>query len=169
MDSVLPLVDALYSIYMDDRAFRHSIEFGVLYSSVLPGSGNIIGEKAIFISNYGRDIEEAFIKYAGVKAAFGYNPRSTTNWKGTRPSTRRGAIGILLSWLIKTRNTIALLEKGKKDPEEVEPTVQALIPVLKGDTSSRPRPQGGRHCRASHDKEEVRSENHDRACRRRAQ
>jgi len=40
MDAVLPLVDALYSIYMDDKAFKHSIEFGVLYSSVLPGSGN---------------------------------------------------------------------------------------------------------------------------------
>nr|WP_206203820.1 amidohydrolase [Thermococcus sp. 21S9] len=133
MDSVLPLVDALYSIYMDDKAFKHSIEFGVLYSSVLPGSGNIIGGKAVFIKNYGRDIEDAFIQYAGVKAAFGYNPRSTTSWKGTRPSTRMGAIGILLNWLIKTQKTIALIEKGKKEPEEVEPTVEALIPVLKGE------------------------------------
>ncbi|ASJ04626.1 amidohydrolase [Thermococcus barossii] len=137
MDAVLPLVDALYSIYMDDKAFKHSIEFGVLYSSVLPGSGNIIGGKAVFIRNYGRDIEDAFIKYAGVKAAFGYNPRSTTSWKGTRPSTRMGAIGILLSWLIKTQKTIALLEKGKKEPEEVEPTVEALIPVLKGEVPLR--------------------------------
>lgn len=131
MDSVLPLVDALYSIYMDDKAFKHSIEFGVLYSSVLPGSGNIIGGRAVLIKNYGRDIEDAFIKYVGVKAAFGYNPRATKEWKGTRPSTRMGAIGILLNWLIKTQKTIALLEKGKKEPEEIEPTIEALIPVLK--------------------------------------
>ena len=133
MDSVLPLVDALYSIYMDDKAFKHSIEFGVLYSSVLPGSGNIVGGRAVLIKNYGRDIEDAFMKYVGVKAAFGYNPRSTKEWKGTRPSTRMGAIGILLNWLIKTQKTIALLEKGKKEPEEIEPTVEALIPVLKGE------------------------------------
>ncbi|BAA29076.1 amidohydrolase [Pyrococcus horikoshii] len=133
MDSVLPLADALYSIYMDDKAFKHSIEFGVLYSSILPGSGNIIGGKGVLIRNYGRDIEDAFIKYVGVKAAFGYNPRSTTNWKGLRPSTRMGAIGILFNWLIKTKKTISLLEKGKKDPEEIDPVIEALIPVLKGE------------------------------------
>lgn len=133
MDAVLPLVDALYSIYMDDKAFKHSIEFGVLYSSILPGSGNIIGGKAVLIKNYERDIEDAFMKYVGVKAAFGYNPRSTKEWKGTRPSTRMGAIGVLLNWLIKTQKAIALLEKGKKETEELEPTVEALIPVLKGE------------------------------------
>jgi imidazolonepropionase-like amidohydrolase len=133
MDAVLPLVDALYSIYMDDKAFKHSIEFGVLYSSILPGSGNIIGGKAVLIKNYERDIEDAFMKYVGVKAAFGYNPRSTKEWKGTRPSTRMGAIGVLLNWLIKTQKAIALLEKGKKEKEELEPTVEALIPVLKGE------------------------------------
>ncbi len=137
MDSVLPLVEALYSIYMDDKAFKHSIEFGVLYSSILPGSGNVIGGRAVFIRNYGRDVEEAFIQYAGVKAAFGYNPRSTTSWKGTRPTTRMGAIGILLNWLMKTQKTMALIEKGKKEPEEIEPTVEALIPVLKGETPLR--------------------------------
>ncbi|WP_457751437.1 hypothetical protein [Thermococcus sp.] len=31
MDTILPLVDALYSIHMDDKAFKHSIEFGVLH------------------------------------------------------------------------------------------------------------------------------------------
>lgn len=133
MDAVLPLVDALYSIYMDDKAFKHSVEFGVLYSSILPGSGNIIGGKAVLIKNYERDIEDAFMRYVGVKAAFGYNPRSTREWKGTRPSTRMGAIGVLLDWLIKTQKAIALLEKGKKEKEELEPTIEALIPVLKGE------------------------------------
>ncbi|MCD6156767.1 MAG: amidohydrolase [Euryarchaeota archaeon] len=133
MDSVLPLVDALYSIYMDDHAFENSIEFGVLYSSVLPGSGNIIGGRGALIRNYAHDIEDAFIKYVGVKAAFGYNPRSTTEWKGKRPFTRMGAIAILLEYLIKAKKTLSLLEKGEKKPEEIEPTIEALIPVIKGE------------------------------------
>jgi len=133
MESVLPLVDALYSIYMDDHAFENSIEFGVLYSSVLPGSGNVIGGRGVLIKNYAHDIEDAFMKYVGVKAAFGYNPRSTVEWKGKRPYTRMGAVAILLENLIKTQKTLSLLERGEKKPEEIEPTIEALIPVLKGE------------------------------------
>ncbi|NPA96218.1 MAG: amidohydrolase [Crenarchaeota archaeon] len=133
MDSVLPLADAIHSVYMDDKAFRDSIEHGVLYSCVLPGSGNIIGGKAAVIRNYAHDIEDAFIKSAGIKAALGYNPRSVKDWKGTRPSTRMGAISILRKWLIKALDAAKLIEKGKKDPEEFDPEVRALIPVVRGE------------------------------------
>jgi imidazolonepropionase-like amidohydrolase len=51
MNSVYPLVTALHSIYMDDPSFTESVESGVLYSTVLPGSGNIIGGKAVVIRN----------------------------------------------------------------------------------------------------------------------
>ena len=132
-DSVLPIADALYSIYMDDKSFRESIEWGVLYSCVLPGSGNIIGGRAVVIRNYGRDIEEAFIKYAGVKAALGFNPRSTTDWRGTRPFTRMGAVGLLRRWLIRAIDAVRLVEKGKKEIEEFDPEVRMLIPVVKGE------------------------------------
>ncbi|MCD6323685.1 MAG: amidohydrolase [Desulfurococcales archaeon] len=132
-DSVLPLVDALHSIYMDDVSFKESIEWGVLYSCVLPGSGNIIGGKSVVIKNYAPDIQEAFIKYAGVKAAFGYNPRSTTEWKGTRPYTRMGAVSILRKWLIKARDAMKLVESGKKALEEIEPELRGLFPILKGE------------------------------------
>jgi len=133
MESVLPLVEALYSIYMDDHAFENSIEFGVLYSSVLPGSGNVIGGRGVLIKNYAHDVEDAFMKYVGVKAAFGYNPRSTIEWKGRRPYTRMGAVAILLEQLIKTQKIVSLLERGEKKPEEIEPTIEALIPVIKGE------------------------------------
>ncbi len=132
-DSILPVVDALYSVYMDDKSFRESIEWGVLYSCVLPGSGNIIGGRAVVIRNYGRDIEEAFIKYAGIKAALGFNPRRTTEWKGTRPYTRMGAVGLLKKWLIKARDALKLVEEGKKSLEEIEPEIRMLFPVIKGE------------------------------------
>ena len=43
MDNLYPLVRAADSVYMDDSAFGESVENGVLYSTVLPGSGNTIG------------------------------------------------------------------------------------------------------------------------------
>jgi len=137
MDSVLATVDALDSIYMDDQSFKESIEHGVLYSCVLPGSGNVIGGKGVVIKNYAQTTRDAFIKYAGVKAALGFNPRSTTDWKGTRPFTRMGAIAILRKALLKARNELKLVEKGKKEVEEVEPEVSALFPILKGELKLR--------------------------------
>jgi imidazolonepropionase-like amidohydrolase len=80
---------------MDDKTFLDAVEMGVLYSCVVPGSGNIIGGLSAVIRNYSKNSTEALISRAGIKAAFGYNPMSTQSWKGTRPSTRMGAIALL--------------------------------------------------------------------------
>jgi imidazolonepropionase-like amidohydrolase len=106
MDSILPLIDALDSIQMDDTAFKDSIEYGVLYSCVLPGSGNIIGGMSAVIRNYGFDTNDAFIASAGLKAAFGYNTMSpySREKKGRRASTRMGCIAILRSEFYKVMN-----------------------------------------------------------------
>ncbi len=136
-DAVLPLVDSLYSIYMDDEGFKESVEWGVLYSCILPGSGNIIGGKAVVIRNFSHDIGEAFIKHAGIKVALGYNPRNTYEWKGTRPYTRMGAVSILRKWLTKAKDMLKLVNEGKKSLEEVEPEIKALFPIVKGDETLR--------------------------------
>jgi len=113
MDSILPLVDALDSVQMDDVAFEEAVEMGVLYSGVLPGSGNIISGHAAVIRNYAENTSQALISRAGVKAAFGYNPMSTVAWKGNRPYTRMGASSILRSKLHAVRQKMAQA-KGKK-------------------------------------------------------
>ncbi|HQK15598.1 MAG TPA: imidazolonepropionase, partial [Anaerolineae bacterium] len=77
MDSMLAHADALDSVQMDDQGFVDSVEAGVLYSCVVPGSGNIIGGNSAIIRNYGKNTNAAFIRRAGIKAAFGYNPMST--------------------------------------------------------------------------------------------
>ncbi|VFQ44833.1 amidohydrolase family protein [Desulfoluna butyratoxydans] len=92
---ILPLVDPVDSLYFDDRAFSDAVDFGVLYSCVVPGSGNLIGGKARVIRNFARYRDEAVIKDYGYKMALGYNPRSTTAWKGDRPTTRMGIYAML--------------------------------------------------------------------------
>ena len=51
MNNIFPLINSLHSIYMDYISFVESIENGVLYSVILPGSGNIIGGKSVLIGN----------------------------------------------------------------------------------------------------------------------
>jgi len=132
MKSIITLADALDSIYMDDKSFKESIEHGVLYSCVLPGSGNIIGGKAVVIRNYASNTEDAFIKYAGIKAALGFNPRRQTQYKGDRPYTRMGVVALFRNALINARKQMKLIEKGKKVPEEIDPETDMLMDVLRG-------------------------------------
>lgn len=130
MNSVYPLVNALHSIYMDDPSFNESVESGVLYSTVLPGSGNIIGGKAVLVRNFVQDIEQGYIMDVGVKAALGFNPRSTVEWKGNRPSTRMGAVAMLRENFIKARKMQRLLETEKKIIDEVEPLTEVFMDIL---------------------------------------
>lgn len=130
MSSFYPLVNALHSIYMDDSSFIESTESGVLYSTVLPGSGNIIGGKAVLIRNFAKDIGHAHVMDVGIKAALGYNPRSTTEWKGDRPSTRMGAVAMLRDNFIKARKTQRLLQIGKKTTDEIEPLTEIFMDIL---------------------------------------
>jgi imidazolonepropionase-like amidohydrolase len=130
MNSVYPLVNALHSIYMDDPAFKESVESGILYSTVLPGSGNIVSGNAVLIRNFVQDIDKAYVMDVGIKAALGYNPRSTVEWKGNRPSTRMGAVAMLRENFNKARKMKNLLETEKKVIDEVEPLTELFMDIL---------------------------------------
>ena len=114
MHPISQLINALHGIYMDDVSFTESVENGVLYSLVLPGSGNIVGGKAVFLRNFEENIEKAFVRDIGIKLALGFSPRNTTEWKGERPSTRMGSMAILRDNLIKAKKLQNLVNKTKK-------------------------------------------------------
>ena len=118
LDSILALTDALDSIQMDDKAFKDAVESGVLYSCVVPGSGNIIGGQSAVIRNYAGDTSRALIGRAGLKGAFGYNPMSTRDWKGRRPTTRMGAMAILRGRLSEVQHKIRQLRKARGSKKE---------------------------------------------------
>ncbi len=113
LDSIMALPDALDSVQMDDLAFRDAVEMGVLYSCIVPGSGNIIGGHSAVIRNYAKNSTTALIARAGVKAAFGFNPMSAKSWKGKRPTTRMGAMAVLRSRLDEVQLKIKQYQKAK--------------------------------------------------------
>jgi len=99
---------------MDYISFVESIGNDVLYSVILPGSGNIIGGKSVLIGNFESNIEKAFIKAVGMKLALGCNLRITNDWKCERPSTRIVSIAILRDCLlkdVKTQNCLIRLKR----------------------------------------------------------
>ena len=130
MDPAFPMINALHSIYMDDSAFKESVENNFLYSSVLPGSGNPIAGKVVLVKNFKTNIKDAYMQDVGIKAALGYNPRSTTDWGGTRPTTRMGAIAILRERFLSARKSLNLLDSKKKVPDELKPIEEVFIDIL---------------------------------------
>jgi len=140
LDTILALPDALDSVQMDDKAFLDAVEMGVLYSCVVPGSGNIIGGLSAVIRNYSKNSTEALISRAGIKAAFGYNPMSTQSWKGTRPSTRMGAIAHLRKRLDEVYQKMQKFRKAKgKKKEDITFSAEETVlrDVLAGKTQLR--------------------------------
>jgi imidazolonepropionase-like amidohydrolase len=117
-DSILALTDALDSIQMDDKALGDAVEMGVLYSCVMPGSGNIIGGHSAVIRNYAGSSTDALIARAGLKGAFGFNPMKTHAWKGKRPTTRMGAVAMLRSRLDEVRQKIQKYRKARGSKKE---------------------------------------------------
>jgi len=130
LQPIAPLNNVIDSIYMDDFSFKESLEFGVLYSHVMPGSGNIIGGRTALIRNWQTNIDDALFCEIGIKAALGYNPRSTHDWKGERPTTRMGTIGLLRRELYKAIKARDLLKKEKKEIEEIDPITESLIHII---------------------------------------
>jgi len=137
-DQFLAANDPLNSIYFDDKAFEEAVDFGVLYSCVVPGSGNLLGGRAVIIRNWAGNRDEALVGHYGFKMALGWNPRSTQEWKGSRPNTRMGIYGMLekkfdaiLSKLEKTKLTrekkIAEIEaKSRKGEDDAARTARDL-------------------------------------------
>jgi len=115
-EHILPLADPLNSVYFDDPAFTEAVDFGVLYSCLVPGSGNVLGGKAVIIRNFASGRGDALVKDYGFKLALGYNPRSTGGWKGVRPNSRMGVYALLekrLEDLLRRRERAALARERK--------------------------------------------------------
>ena len=110
IDQITPSFDPLNSVYFDDPAFGDSVDFGVLYSCIVPGSGNLLGGRASVIRNFATNRNDALVKDYGFKMAIGYNPRSTGDWKGSRPNTRMGVYSLL-----EHRFDAVLAKKAKAD------------------------------------------------------
>jgi imidazolonepropionase-like amidohydrolase len=118
IDQITPLNDPLNAIYFDDRGLEEAVDFGVLYSCIVPGSGNLLGGKATVIRTFASNREEGFYKDYGYKMALGYNPKSVAKaqWQGTRPTTRMGIYSHLEEKLdaVILKEKKAALEREKK-------------------------------------------------------
>ena len=95
LSQILPVNDPINSIYFDDRAFSDAVDFGVLYSCVVPGSGNLLGGKAKVIRNFEPSRKNAVIDYDTRRKESCTIPCFFYEVTGDRPNTRMGFYALL--------------------------------------------------------------------------
>jgi len=135
LEMISAVPDALDSVMMDDPSFRESVEAGVLYSCVMPGSGQIIAGRSAFIRNFARNTTEALVSRAGIKGAMGYNPTADKTRPGQRPVTRMGSLSLLRSRFHDVRLKIEKRRKArgkKKDDVAFSAEEEILRDILLG-------------------------------------
>lgn len=131
-DPVTPQLRAIDGINPADKAFEDAVKGGITCAFTGPGSANVIGGQSIAIKTYGKVIDNMVVKSpAGLKIAFGENPKRVYGEQKKMPTTRMASAALLREALVKAQNYKAKLEN--KDPDnmvERDLKMESLLYVL---------------------------------------
>lgn len=120
-DPISPHVDALDSVYPEDPAFKRAAAGGVTTVQILPGSGNLIGGKAVTVHVFPNAItvDEMVFREAprGIKMALGENPKRVYGTRTQIPSTRMANFYLLREAFTKAQEYRESLERYDKKKE----------------------------------------------------
>lgn len=91
-----PHIRSIDGINPLDIAFKDAIRAGITTVHVMPGSGNIIGGTTCVLKTCGKTITDMVVKEpAGLKIAFGENPKKIHSFGNKNSITRMGIMGVL--------------------------------------------------------------------------
>ncbi len=95
-EMLTPHVRSLDGIHPFDIAFQDAIQSGITTVHVMPGSQNVIGGTTCVIKTAGNSIDHMVIQEpAGLKIAFGENPKGMHSNGNKESITRMGIMGML--------------------------------------------------------------------------
>lgn len=119
-DPLTPELRAIDGINPEDLGFRDARLGGVTAVFTCPGSANVIGGTGVVLKTAGRVVEEMIVREpAGLKVAFGENPKAVYGEQKKMPMTRMGTAALLRQAFVDTQNYRDKLEQGKKDAEKL--------------------------------------------------
>jgi imidazolonepropionase-like amidohydrolase len=103
---------------------------------VTPGSANPIGGQTCIIKLRGNTADEASVReVAGIKFAYGENPKRIYGEQKQFPCTRMGIAAVIREWLMKAQDYGK--KKKTKEFKERDIKLEALLPLLEGKIQAR--------------------------------
>ena len=129
-ETIKPLnshIRAIDGVYPLDPAFADAIQFGITTAHIMPGSSSVIGGTTSVIKTVGNNIKDMIVQEtAGLKIAFGENPKRIHSHGDKYSLTRMGIMGMLREAFYEAKHT------DNPDALKMAPLVKALkkeIPV----------------------------------------
>lgn len=127
IEPLTPHIRALDGVYPFDHAFSDAVKYGITTVHVMPGSSNVIGGTTSVIKTSGSNIDKMMVKEtAGLKIAFGENPKRIHSNGNEDSMTRMGIMGMLREAFYDASRV------GSEDSLRMKPLIMALnreIPV----------------------------------------
>jgi len=118
-DPVTPDMRAIDGINPEDEGFRDARLGGVTAVFTGPGSGNVIGGTGVVMKTAGKIVDKMIVRDpAGLKVAFGENPKMVYGEQKKMPMTRMGTAALLRQALVDAQVYRDKLEEGKTDPDK---------------------------------------------------
>ncbi|HWQ71439.1 MAG TPA: amidohydrolase [Desulfitobacteriaceae bacterium] len=135
-DPITPELRAIDGINPEDEGFRDARLGGVTAVFSTPGSGNVIGGTGVVLKTAGKIVDKMILRDpAGLKVAFGENPKCVYGEQKKMPITRMAVAALLRQALVDARNYQEKLVLGKNDPDkkpERDLGLETLNLVLQG-------------------------------------
>ncbi len=131
-DPIMPHLRAIDGVNPQDRAFSEALSAGVTTVVTGPGSANPMGGQLLAMKTCGACIDDMkLLEPAGVKIAFGENPKSVYHDKSQTPVTRMGTMALLREALTKAKHYFDQLEDSEESDPDWDMKHAALLPLLK--------------------------------------
>ena len=119
-DPVTPDMRAIDGINPEDEGFRDARLGGITAVFTGPGSGNVIGGTGVVMKTAGKIVDKMIVRDpAGLKVAFGENPKMVYGEQKKMPMTRMGTAALLRQALVDAQVYRDKLEEGKTDPDKI--------------------------------------------------
>ncbi len=134
-DPITPHLRVIDGINPEEMGMADAAANGITTVCLAPGSANVIGGQVAVVKTRGREIDRMILRFpAGLKAAFGENPKRVYNNQKKMPMTRMGTAALLREALVKADNYRRKQKAAELDPQKVEERdlrSEALLPVLR--------------------------------------
>ncbi|AFQ42737.1 amidohydrolase [Desulfosporosinus meridiei] len=133
-DPVTPDMRAIDGINPEDEGFRDARLGGVTTVFTVPGSANVIGGTGVVMKTAGKIVDKMIVRDpAGMKIAFGENPKMVYGEQKKMPMTRMGTAALLRQTLVDAQTYKDKLEQGETDPDKLPERdlgLEVLVKVL---------------------------------------
>ena len=124
---------AMDAINYRDRSFQDAIKAGITTVMITPGSANVFGGLITVMKTAGKTYRDMLINgEAGLKMAFGENPKRVYGDKDKTPSTRMATMAIARQGFYEAKEYLKKNEEDKEFSLQTEHIAKALdggIPV----------------------------------------